>query len=499
MNPIKKLAGQTAIYGFSSLIGRFLNYLLTPLYTWLVFDPAEFGVVTELYAYVVFLLIFLTYGMETGYFRFMQNENERNVVFPTILITLLFTSAFFILIVFVFIAPISNFLEYQNFKEYILILAVIVAIDAFTSIPYAKLRYENKALRFATFKLINICTNIGFNVLFLIVFPHLSIKYNFNCIEKYFIRDNMIIYVFISNLIASVVTLILFIPEFLKTKLIYSYRLILKVLPYSFPLLLAGLAGQTNEVLDRLLLKHFIIVPDGVDNSNAYIMAQIGIYGANFKLAVIMTLFIQAFRYAFEPMFFGQANNADSKLLYARIMKFFVIFCLFVFLLITLFLDIFKYLIGNKFHSGLHIIPVVLFANIFLGILYNLSLWYKITDKTKFGLVIAAFGAAVTIIFNLILIPRYGYTGSAWIHLICYTCMILLSYLLMRKYYFISYDLKDIGIYLLVGLGLFFIGYFIKFEITILKYLFHSFLLICFIIFVVLKEGIYKKFLYNES
>ena len=497
MSIFKQLAGQTAIYGISSLLGRFLNYLLTPFYTWLIFKTYEFGVVTELYAYVVFLLIFLTYGMETGYFRFMQNENDKHKVFPTIVISLFITSALFILLVNIFIAPISHFLQYQDHKNYIVLLAFIVAIDAFIAIPFAKLRQQNKALRFALLKIINIGINIGCNLIFLLLFPFLNNKYNIPFIEKYFIIDNLVIYVFISNLIASVVTLFLLLPEIFEKKFYFDFNLLKKILIYSFPLLLAGLAGQTNEFLDRLLLKHFINVPRGITNGNEYIMSQIGIYGANFKIAVVMTLFIQAFRYAFEPMFFQKGKGIDSKVIYARIMKYFIVFCLIIYLVITLYIDIFKYFIGSDFHEGLKIVPIVLFANILLGILFNLSLWYKLNDLTKFGLIIAAIGASVTVIFNILLIPKFGYVGSAWTHILSYFVMILTSYYFMRKYFKIQYDLKNIVIYIIAGLFIYFFSLIININTLLLKYVIHTLLLLAFIIFVSYKENLLIQFITN--
>ena len=497
MSIYKQLAGQTAIYGISSLIGRFLNYLLTPFYTWLIFETHEFGVVTELYAYVVFLLIFLTYGMETGYFRFMQEDKEKNKVFPTIIISLFVTSTLFVVLVILFIDPLSIFLQYSNHKEYLVLLSIIVAIDAFIAIPFAKLRQKNKALRFALLKITNISINIGCNLIFLLLLPFLNNKFHINFIEKYFIVDNLVIYVFISNLIASIVTLLLLLPEIFEERFYFSFKLIKRILVYSFPLLIAGLAGQTNEFLDRLLLKHFTVVPQGIVNENEYIMSQIGIYGANFKIAVIMTLVIQAFRYAFEPLFFNQGKDIDSKVIYARIMKYFIIFCLFIYLIVTLYLDIFKYFIGPDFHEGLKIVPIVLFANILLGVLFNLSLWYKLNDLTKFGLIIASIGASVTIIFNIILIPKIGYVGSAWTHVFSYLVMVLTSYFLMRKYFKIYYDILNILIYISIALALYGFSRFINIEILLLKYVIHTLLLLSFFIFVIFKEKYLLQFISN--
>jgi O-antigen/teichoic acid export membrane protein len=352
---IKKLVGQTAIYGLSSIIGRFLNFLLVPFYT-RVFLPDQFGVITELYTYVVFLLIFLTFGMETGYFRFMQNEDDKNKVFPTITLSIFTLVTLFIISVFIFINPISQFLKYEDFQIYIIYIAFIVSLDAFTSIPFAKLRHKNRPVKFAVIKLVNIGTNILSNIIFLVIIPFYA--KNYTALYDMFIVDNMVIYVFISNLIASIITIIMLIPEIFEEKLIFDYQLFKRIFLYSFPLLIAGLAGQTNELIDRILLKHFIVVPENVKDANEYVLTQIGIYGANFKLSIIITIFIQAFRYAFEPMFFSKAKSADSKQLYADIMKYFVIFCLIIFLGIMFYIDIIKYFIGDKFHEGLAIVPI---------------------------------------------------------------------------------------------------------------------------------------------
>jgi len=484
---IKKLAQQTAIYGLSSIIGRFLNFLLVPFYT-RVFLPDEYGVVTELYTYVVFLLIFLTFGMETGYFRFMRNDADKEHTFSTIICSIFSLTLLFVLAIFLFIDPIAQFLQYSDNKIYIELMAIIIAIDAFVSIPFAKLRHINKPLRFAVIKLLNIAVNIGCNILFLVVIPHFAESNVW--LRDTFICDNMVIYVFISNLIASVITLLLLLPEIFGEKLVFDYDLFKRLFAYSFPLLLAGLAGQTNELIDRVLLKHFIVVPDGVSDSNQYIMSQLGIYGANFKLSIIITIFIQAFRYAFEPMFFSKSKGEDSMKLYADIMKYFIIFCLTIFLGMMFYIDIIKYFIGEKYHEGLNIVPIVLLANILLGVLYTHSLWYKLTDKTKYGTLIAGIGSLITIVFNIVLIPLLGYFGSACTHLICYVTIVTISYFLGRKYYNVPYDLKSIFIYIVSALILYYASTFISLKELPLKLVANTGLLLIFILLVVKKENV---------
>ncbi len=479
-NPFKKLLGQTAIYGLSSIIGRLLNYLLVPLYT-VLFLPEEYGIVTELYAYLVFLLVLLTYGMETAFFRFSEQTYSVKQVFSNSVISLFFTSSLFIGLVFIFNQPLANFLDYQNHPEYIRWFAIIIGVDAFTSIPFAYLRQQNKAVKFATVKLINIGINIGLNLFFLLLCPFLLENYDIHFIEKIYHPSVGIGYIFISNLIASLFTLILLIKEIFSIRLSFDTRLFKKMIRYSSPLIIVGLAGSVNEVLDRVLLKH--LLPDSANP-----MHQIGIYGANYKIAIMMTLFIQTFRYAAEPFFFAQLAEKNPKKIYAQVMTYFVIFGLIIFLGIMLYLDIVKYFIDQSYHSGLHIVPILLLANLFLGIIYNLSVWYKVNNLTRYGAIISLSGAAITLIFNIILIPKLGYTGSAWATFICYFSMMLISFFWGRKIYPVPYHLKKILLYTSITILLFiFTEYFTIQQVTI-KYLIHSILFIAFITFVIHKE-----------
>lgn len=494
MGQLKKLAGETAIYGVSSIVGRFLNFLLTPFYTKVVFDELlpQYGIITELYSYVVFLLIFLTFGLETGYFRFVQDKEYEKRVFPTISTALLITSSLFVGLIFLFIHPISSALQYEAHKEFIQILAIIVAIDAFSAIPFAKLRQQSKSKRFALLKIINIGVNIGCNILFYLVIPQF---YNIQWIKDIFDIEYIVIYVLISNLIASFVTLILLFPEIISEKYTFDIQLLKKILPYSIPIVLAGLAGQTNEFIDRPMLKFLMPVPDTLKNAteiNNYIMTQIGIYGANFKLAVIITLFIQAFRYAFEPMFFKQGKGNEAKQSYADIMKYFVIFCLLMFLGISLYIDIFKYFIGTNYWDALKIVPIILMSQVLLGILFNLSLWYKLTDRTKYGVLIAGIGAIVTLTSNFILIPLYGYVGAAWTHVICYSSIVIVSYFLGRKFYKVPYNFKSIFSYIILALILYFVSTLINFDQLVISLSINTLLLFVFLAIVFKKENLLK-------
>ena len=480
MGQLKKLLGQTVIYGLSSIVGRFLNYLMVPLYTYNLVAQ-EYGIVVDLYAYVSFLIIILTYGMETGFFRFSESEKNKDKLYSTTLLSLFSTSTIFIVAVTLFYKSIASAIGYASTPEYILWFGIIIGLDAFVSIPFARLRQQNKALKFALIKLTNILVNISLNLFFIVLSPYLIEQDANSWVTVFSDGEISVKYIFISNLIASIVTVILLIPEIFNVKIQFDSKLLKRILIYSLPLLVAGLAGMVNETLDRILLKYFL--PNTVD-----VMHEIGIYGANYKIAILMTLFIQMFRYAAEPFFFAQAKETNSKNIYSEVMKYFTIFGLFIFLFVMLYLDIFKAFIGESYHEGLKIVPVVLMANLFLGIIYNLSIWYKLTNKTKYGALIAIIGAVITIVLNVILIPKIGYMGSAWATFVCYFSMMVISYILGQKHYKIDYDLKSMLIYSVLALVLYFGFENIKFDSSVIKYTVSTLFVIIFIVFAFLKE-----------
>lgn len=467
MGVLKKLIGQTAIYGMSTIIGRFLNFMLVPLYT-RCFSQSEYGIVTELYSYTVFLMIFLTYGMETGFFRFIQNKEDQPKVFSTIM-TSLFTSSFvFVGIVLIFLSPISSILGYENQQDLIMIMAIIIGIDAFTSVPFAKLRHENKAVKFAIIKLTNITINIGLNIIFILIFPRIAAQSENAWFISHFEKPD-VAYIFISNLAASIITLILLLPDIFKSRNGFDLSLLKRILSYSWPLLISGLAGSINEVYDRVSLRYFLTIPEGADASE-YILSQVGIYGANYKLAMIISIFNQAFRFAAEPFFFSRMKETDSRQMYAKIMNYFTIFTLFLFLMILLYIDIFKQFIGEDFHEGLFIVPILLMANIFLGIVFNLSIWYKVTNQTKFGIGITGFGAIITLAINILFVPIYGYSACAWATLACYVLMAILSYRLCQKHYVIPYKIGALSLYFILASIIYCIDMNIHIENSILAY-----------------------------
>lgn len=456
MSVIKKLASQTAIYGLSSIIGRFLNYLLVPLHTSEgVFNPAQYGVITEMYAYVAFLVILLTYGMETAFFRFYtKDEFKKENVFATAIWSLITTSAIFIFSCYLFQIPIADWLRYPNNSEYVTWFAIIVGLDAISSLPLAKLRAENKPLKFASINLISVGVNILLNLFFLAYCLPMYKAGNHNWLVDTFYNPEIGVgYVFISNLVASVIKFLLLVPVLFRGTGRLQFSLFEKMILYGFPLLIAGLAGIVNETIDRILLKRMLFD----DLGEVATMTSLGVYGAVYKVSIIITLFIQAFRYAAEPFFFSHEKESNSREIYAKVMNYFVIVCAVIFLGVMLYIELIKYFIPNQeYWSGLHVVPVLLFANIFLGIYYNQSIWYKLTGHTIYGALLAIGGAVITVILNLIWIPYLGYVGSAWATFACYGSMMIASYFLGQKYYPIPYQVFKILFYLGAAFGFYF-------------------------------------------
>ncbi len=477
-NPIKRLAGETAIYGLGTIVPRLLNYFLVPLYTW-IFSQQEYGRITELYAWVAIVMVVLTYGMETSFFRYAELEKDVKKVFNTATSSILFTSIVFIIFVITLLNPISEAIQYADYKEYILLLAIIVAIDAFTAIPFAYLRYQNKAKRFSLIKIISVAINIALNLVFILLIPNVF-KTNYTDFSIYG-HSSLIVFVFIANLFSSAVSLVLLIPELKSFRITIDKALLRKMLEYGLPILIIGIAGMINEVSDKILLRYFL--PEHYDAE-----AQIGIYGANYKLAILMMLFIQMFRYAAEPFFFRESGKKDSKAIYSNVMTYFVIFTLLIFLGVTLYIDVLKYFIGPAFWVGLQIVPIVLAAKMFLGVFYNLSVWYKLTNKTLYGAVISLVGAAITIVLNIILIPKIGYVGSAWANFACYFSMMMISFIWGRRIFKVHYNLKKIMLYSFFTIVLFAISIALKEKLGSIHLLLNTFLLLSFLVVVFIVE-----------
>lgn len=462
MNPLKKLLGQTAIYGLSSIVGRLLNFLLVPLYT-RYFTTVEYGETTILYAYVAFFVVILTYGMETAFFRFSSLESNKKKVYSTTLVSIVVSSTIFMAVVCFFSQNVADTIRFGEHPEYIQYFALIIGLDAISSISFAKLRQQNKAVRFAVIRLLNIFINIGLN-LFFIVYCDYAIENNLESvsfIEKIYRPEIGIGYIFISNLVASIATIILLMPQMFGNFNSFDKLLWKKMLLYASPLMIAGLAGIANETIDRIILQY--LLPANIAAS------EIGIYSAFYKLSIIMTLFVQTFRFAAEPFFFAQEKEKNAKELYARILKYFTIVTSIIFLASMLYFDIIKNFIGSEFQDprGKLVVPILLFANLFLGIYYNLSIWYKLSERTKYGAYLSIFGACLTIIFNFLFIPSMGFEGAAWATLICYFSMTVASFVLSKKYYPIPYSIARISFYLFFSLGLYYFSTFMDMGMAI--------------------------------
>jgi|TARA_R110000737_G_scaffold342281_1_gene366983 O-antigen/teichoic acid export membrane protein len=479
-NPIKKLLGQTAIYGLPSIVGRFLNFLLVPLYTSVFVNPAEYGVVSELYAWVAFLIVTLTFGMETAYFHFLQKREDKAEVFRSSFLSVLLVNGTFAISLLLLYQPIADAMLFSDHPEYIILLGVIVIIDAVSALPLAKLRAEEKALKFAAIQMTSIGFNIGLNLFFMLVL--------FNPEEP----AEGVIFILIANLVSSLIKPIALYKDFIGIQFKVEIDFVKELVYYSFPLMIAGLAGIVNETIDRILLKH--ILYQGTVESLQYADEQVGIYSACYKLAMLVTIFLQAYRYAAEPFFFARSKDLDRDKQYRKIMNYFVAAVCAVFLLVSLNIDFFKGFIRNEaYHVGLHVVPILLLANVFLGIYFNQSIWYKLSGQTKFGAFIAIGGAIITIVINVLFIPIYGFTASAWATLVVYASQMIASYLLSRKYYPIKYNLRKFFLYLGVAILFFFIGKSIDFESVIINYTLKNILLLGFVFLVYKLENPFAK------
>ncbi len=475
---MKRLAGETAIYGISSIVGKFLNWMLVPMYTRVLYNESDFGIVTNLYAWTALLMVLLTYGMETGFFRFI-NKKEITLpmrVYATTLFSVASTSIFFLVILFNVLYPVSRFLGYENHPEYVGMMAGIVAIDAFCSIPFAFLRYQGKALRFAIVKLLNIFLNILLVVCFLIVFP-LLYKHAPILIEWFYRPDYQVGYIFIANVATSLLTFVLLIPDMvpgLREKA--SFVLLKQMLRYSFPILLLGIAGIFNQTADKILFPFLF-----ADRTEAN--TQLGIYGACFKIAVVMVMFIQAFRYAYEPFIFAKNKSGgdESTKAYSEAMKFFIIFSFLIFLGVMFYLDILKYFVAPEFYPGLPVVPIVMLGELFFGIYFNLSFWYKLIDQTQWGAYFSTAGCIVTILIIVIFAPRYGFMACAWASFVSNLLMMLLSYLIGQKKYPIQYDLKSALFYSVLTAFFYMAGMVPAIEPEWMRLGYRSFLLLLFI------------------
>lgn len=430
------------VYGLGTILPRLLNYLLTPILT-RQFLPAEYGINSVLFSYISFMNVIFTFGMETTFFAFYSRFEDKNKIFSTAVISLLMSSVFFSIILFSFSPLISDFLSKPNATYSINFISwciLILAVDAITVIPFARMRAENKAMKFSLLKLLNVVINFGLTIFFVQVCKSAYDHQEDNFFAHFYDPEVGIGYVFLATLIANVVTLLLVSRQLFTINLSLDTDLFKQMLRYTWPLIILGLAGMVNETLDRIILGE--LVPD---ESQGQI--DQGVYGACYKIAILMTIFIQAFRFAADPFFFGKSKEKDSKKTYALVMKYFVIFCLLIFLGTLMNLDWIKYLVDEPYWEGLKVVPILLLANLCLGVVYNLAIWYKLSGQTKYGAIISVFGAIITVLVNLIFVPKYSYVACAWATLAAYAGMMVLSYILGQKNYPIKYNIRAIAVY----------------------------------------------------
>ena len=449
MAGLKALAKDTAIYGLSSIVGRFLNYLLVPLYTaTLSAASGGYGVITNVYAYTALLLVILTYGMETTFFRFANKEGEDpRRVYSTALMAVGFTSLVFIVLVLTFISPISAAMGYAEHPSYVWVMAVTVALDAFQCIPFAYLRYKKRPVKFAALKLANIVMSIALNLVFFLALPAwYESTGGDGFVSKIYSPEVGVGYAFYINLFCSGALMFLLVKELTGFKYVFDRALMRRMLSYSWPILVLGIAGILNQTADKIL---FPYIYKGEDAH-----AQLGIYGAASKIAMIMAMITQAFRYAYEPFVFGKAKDKDNRDTYAKAMKYFVIFTLLAFLAVIGYMDILKHLIGSDYWEGLKVVPIVMAAEIMMGVYFNLSFWYKLIDKTIWGAWFSGAGCLVLVIVNVVFVPRYGYMACAWAGFAGYGTAMLLSYFVGQKHYPINYPVKDMALYVVVAVVL---------------------------------------------
>lgn len=448
MGAIKSLAKDTVVYGASSIIGRFLNWCLVPLYT-SVFPDTEYGVVTYVYSFTALALLILIYGMETGFFRFANHDRYKDPmeVYSTTLISLGISSTLFLILALVFVGPVARLLHCPSHPSYAAMMALVLAFDAFSAIPFCYLRYRHRPMRFAALKLLGIALNIGFNLFFILICPWMM-NVAPSWVDWFYDPGFGIGYIFLSNLISSAVVMLLLIPDLTGFRWRFNAALWREMIRYSFPLLILGIAGIMNQTVDKLLLPYLV-----ADKATA--MAQVGIYGANYKIAIVMVMFIQAFRFAYEPFIFARDKEAGSTRKYADAMRYFVIFGLVIFLGVMFYLPVLRYFIAPSYFSGLKVVPIIMIAELFFGIFFNLSLWYKLTDRTIWGTWFSLLGLAVTLALNFLLVPRMGYMGCAWAALACYTVMMVTSWAVGRRKMPIPYATGRLCLYFLAAMALY--------------------------------------------
>ncbi len=448
---LKKLAGQTIIYGFSTILGRLLHYVLFTIYLTRFLSTKEFGIFSEMYFYVAILITLMAYRMDTALFRFGRKKEKRSIVFSTASASLLLSSGLLTIFFYLNASTIANLLSYPNHSNYIKILSGVIFFDVLSSIAFAKLRIESRPLKFAILKILNILINIIVIFIALEGMPYL-IKNGYEWIKPFYWEDQLLDYVFISNIIASFITFLFLLPDFIKSKFVFDKKLWKKMMVYALPLVLVSIAAIINQSIAVTIQKYWL--PGNLDEN----LSSGGVYSAAAKIAVLMNLFTFAFNYAAEPFFFSHAEKSDSKKIYAQVAQAFSMVACVLFLVILLYLDIIQLVIGKDFRGGIKIVPILLVSYLFLGLYYNFSIWYKLTDKTKYGAAIAWGGSLITFFVNFLFLEKYGYIASAWAAFGCYGFMMSLAYYYGQKYYPIAYPIKKISLYILVAIGVYYLS-----------------------------------------
>ncbi len=488
MNQVKKLAGQTLVYGLGSILPRVLNFLiLTSFYTW-IFGTNPYGILSELYAWLAIALVIIEFGMESGFFRFAKDKGSERKAFSHAIGLIALLSLLWMGMVYLYLDPISEAIQYRNNQNYIIWMAWIVAIDALALIPFAKIRQDGRPRRFALLKMANVLINIALVLVFLLVFPWYA--KNVGKLPGWLYDPNLGVgYVFLSNLMTSALMFLLLIPEMRSFQWKFDRKFMGKLLKYSAPLVLVGLAGSINDSGDKIFVK--ILTGD---------LSQVGIYSSNFRIAVLMTLFIQMFRYAFEPFLFKVSGERNAEETYALVMKYFVITGLVLFLITTLNIDIFKVLLlrQKEYWAGQAVVPVVLIGNFFLGVYYNLSVWYKLKDLTRYAAIMASLGAGITIGMNWLLVPKIGYIGAAWGHIACYGTMMVISFFWGRRFYRVPYETGLLLGWTALAIALYVVSALVKPENFFIRFAWDALLLMVFLVVVGMKEKSMVKSVWQQ-
>ena len=465
----KKLFGHAALYGISSVGGRFINYLLVPFHT-RIFNPEAYGVITDFYAQSAVLVIFLTLGLETGFFRFTSKGENSKDVFNNSFLILLANGLIFLLAVFLFLPNIANVLGYSDFSEYVLIFALILFFDTLVAIPFSKLRLNGRALEFALIKSGSIFVNVALNWIFL------TNDYFIDSIHRipFLEHTGLVFLVFLANFISSILTLTYFYKDFLSIRFKVKWSLVKQIVLYSFPLMIGGFAGIVNDMADRFFIKG--LVPTAQNP-----MYQLGIYGGILKISILLNLFIQVYRFAAEPLFFKNSENAGSRKFFADSTKFFFVISLIIFLFISFYLNYFEKILGGDYRVGIGIVPILLLSYVFYGFYFNISVWFKLTDKTKYAVVFTFFGLVINALVNYFTVPIYGFWGSAWARLISYFLMVVSCFIVGQRFFKVDYDLRSMFFYFILSLSLYFFDFFLLSQNSIVTFLAKLVLLFSFI------------------